>query len=190
MPACTALPFLPSSTPDTLRRPGVKWISLGLRVDEVLPAVGRSLCGQLSRPPHRRNYLLAFFGVQVVEPLLWVLRSGRQSPPAARRAPRLHAAAICGLSHSHPPHPESPSRGAGRTMELGAGPTGTARPRRRPSARLAVSGAEADRRTGGLTQWKVKALSLDLDPQIWFSPHPHPRPKASSARAVPSSLLA
>lgn len=126
MPACTALPFPPSSSPDTLRRPREKWLCLGLRVDEILPAAGRSLCGQPRRPPQRRNYLLAFFRVQVVEPLPWVLRSGRQSPPAAPRAPRLHAAAICGLSHSHPPRPESPSRGAGRSMELGAGPAGAA----------------------------------------------------------------
>lgn len=103
-----------------------------------------------AEPPFSKEKLLVgVFGVQVVEPLLWVLRSGRKSPPAARCAPRLHAAAICGLSHSHPPRPESPSRGAGRTMELRAGPAGAARPRRRPSARLAVPGAEADRRTGG-----------------------------------------
>lgn len=62
MPACTALPFSPSSSPDTLRRQGEKWICLGLRVVEVFPAARRSLCGQLSRPSQRRNYLLAFSG--------------------------------------------------------------------------------------------------------------------------------
>lgn len=126
-------------------------------------------------PSSKEKLLVGVFGVQVVEPLLWVLRSGKQSPPAARRAPRLHAAAICGLSHSHPPRPESPSRGAGRTMELGAGPAGAARPCCRPSAWLAVSGAEADLSMGRLTQFKVKALGLDLDPQIWFSPNPRPK---------------
>lgn len=97
MPACFALPFLPSSSPDTLRRPGEKWSCLGLCVDKVPPAVGRSLCGQLSHPPQRSNYLLAFWGVQVVELLLWVLRSGRQSPPAARRPPRSPPSRCCDL---------------------------------------------------------------------------------------------
>lgn len=190
MPACTALPYSPSSSPDTLRRQGEKWICLGLRVDEVFPGSPTESLRPAEPPFSKEKLLVGVFGVQVVEPLPWVPRSGRKSPPAARGAPRLHAAEICGLSQSHPPRPESPSRGAGRTMELGAGPAGAARPRRRPSARLAVAlerrltPEDGARRWGaeGLTRLKVKVPSLDVDPQIWSSP---PRPPATPARKQP-----
>ena len=77
----------------------------------------------------------------MVGPLLRALGSRSQPPPAAGRAPRLHSAS-CGLAPRQPRRPESPSRRAGQTMELGAGPAGAPRPRREWAPRLAVAAAE------------------------------------------------
>lgn len=146
--------------------------SLGSRTESWWPA----------EPPFSDEKLLVgVFRVQVVGPLLWALRSGRQPPPAAGRAPRLHSV-IRGFARRQPPRPESPSRRAGQTMELGAGPAGAARSRRERTDRLAATGVEAGRRSGELTHAKVKAPSLDFDLQVFVSP-----PKAAAAGAVPSA---
>jgi hypothetical protein len=117
--------------------------------------------------------LVGVFWVQVVGPPLWALRSRRQPPPAASRAPRLHCV-ICGFAHRHPPRPESPSRRAGQTMELGAGPAGAARPFLGTRRSAGVCGTQAGRRSGELTHLKVKSPSLNFDLQILSSPRPPP----------------
>lgn len=58
---------------------------MGLQVVEVFPAARRSLCGQLSRPSQRRNYLLAFSGFRWLSRFSGCLGRGEspRPPPAA-----------------------------------------------------------------------------------------------------------
>lgn len=157
LPAGSTSPFQempPFTTPtpisrylkETERKVVLLWFpsgrgSLGSRTESWRPA----------EPPFSDEKLLVgVFRIQVIEPLLWALGWGTKPPPAASRAPRLHSV-ICGFASRQPPRPESPSRRVGQTMELWAGPAGTARPHRERADRLAVNGAETGRRSGELT---------------------------------------
>ena len=76
-----------------------------------------------AQPPGANEKLLVgVFPVQVVGPLPRVPGSHRQRPPAARAA-RPHSASG-GRAPRRPRRREAASRGAGRTMERGAGPAG------------------------------------------------------------------
>lgn len=94
-----------------------------------------------AQPPRANEELLVgVFPVQVVGPLPRVQGSQRQRPPAARRAARPHSASG-GRAPRRPRRREAASRGAGRTMERGAGPAGAPRPRRqRPPRRPPEAG--------------------------------------------------
>lgn len=99
-----------------------------------------------AEPPFSSEKLLVgVFRVQVAGPLPVALGSRRQPPPAAHRATRPHCASCCGLAPRQPRRPESPSRGAGRTMELGAGPADAPRPSREPAEQPALAAAELTR---------------------------------------------
>lgn len=143
---------------------------------------GRSSLGDWTEPPFSddEKLLVGVFRVQVVAPLFWALRSGTQPPPAAGRAPRLHSA-ICGFARRQPPRPESPSRRAGRTMEIGAGPVGAARPRRGRTDRRAAAAPRLPevRRTHPL-EGEVAGLRSGSAASI----------KAAAPGAVPSAPLA
>lgn len=179
-PSRLAAPFPPA--PDTLTRPREKWVCCAFRVDEGLRAGGPSPDAQPSRPSPAGNYLLAFSGCRGLG-----RSSGRWGGgdiprrPPARRAARLHPASG-GLGPRPPRRLGSPSRGAGRTMELGRVQRRAASLRRRGWAGAAR--AEGPR-SGALTHRKAKSPCSDFDLQVLFLPL-----KAATAGAVPSVPLA
>lgn len=131
-------------------------------------------------PISNEKLLVGVFRVQAVGRLLRELRSRRRSPPAAGRAPCLHSASG-GLARRQPRRPESPSRGAGQTMELGAGPAGASRPRRKPT----VAGAELAREVRKAHPLEGEVTLLRFRSADFVSP-----PKAAAAGAAPSTPLA
>lgn len=170
MPASRALPVLPCKPAP--RPPAPSYLKETERKVLLLrrPS-GRGARGsptesrRPAQPPRASEKLLVgVFRVQVV------------GPPAARRAARPHSASG-GRAPRRPRRPEAASRGAGRTVERGAGPAGAPRPRRQ---RLPRRPPEA----GGLIRPQASPPSRRRGPQVSF------RPPGGHGRSRPSAPLA
>lgn len=128
VPACRVSAPFPAQHPLSLPPPGT--FETEMKVVQPRCPRGRASPGRRTRSPHpaeppfsNGKLLVGVLRVPAVGPLALALGSRRQPPRAAGHAPRPHSARGW-LAPRQPGRRESPSRGAGRTMELGAGPAG------------------------------------------------------------------